>query len=106
LLFVFAPAITVAAGVFVATAVVRGSGNKDTSDNSNGGVKKKYNQPKAAAAIVTETAMMTATSTTMKMKATVSLMAARHWQLQRAGGSKSAGGQRSCTRAAKAAAAR
>jgi hypothetical protein len=40
LLIVFAPAIAVAAGVFVANAVARGGGNEDTGGNSNGGGKK------------------------------------------------------------------
>jgi hypothetical protein len=41
-------------------------------------------------ATVTEIATMTATTTTMKVKATASLTAARCWQRQRAGGGESA----------------
>jgi hypothetical protein len=40
-LFIFSPAIAVAAGVFVATAVARGGGNEDTGGNSDGGGKRK-----------------------------------------------------------------
>ncbi len=39
---------------------------------------------------MTETAMMTATTTTMKTKAMASLTAARRWQWQQAGGRKRA----------------
>jgi hypothetical protein len=59
LLFVFAPTIAVAVGVFVATAVVRGGGNKDTSGKIDGRDKKNNNQLKAVAAKVTKMATMT-----------------------------------------------
>ncbi len=55
-----------------------------------GEAKKNNNQLKVAAATVMETAKMTAMTTTMKAKATVPLMAVRHWGWQRAGGGKSA----------------
>jgi hypothetical protein len=40
LLFVFAPAIAVTAGVFVPTAAACGSSDEDTGGNSDGGGKK------------------------------------------------------------------
>ncbi len=68
MLFVFAPAIADATGVFVPTTVAR-SGGKTAAATEMAGAKKNNNQLKAVAAIVMETATMTATSTTIKMKA-------------------------------------
>ncbi len=67
-----------------------GHGRQLGSSSGNGGGKKNNNQLKAAAATVTEMATMTATPTTMKTKATASLMAARRRRWQQAGDGESA----------------
>ncbi len=48
LLFVFAPAIAVAAGVFVATTAACGGDDEDTSGNSDSGGKKQQQSTKSS----------------------------------------------------------